>query len=680
MSVLFLFSIALISWAAQPGDSSTPYKNAYYVACGSDQQDCVQGKCVMLGRGTTLCTECKSGKVPIDGKCVGAGDPDLLVDINVCNPERSDNGGTRCKSCNDEHETSGKGTKFFLFYGGCYDKTWLHGPEICKTVVDNMCTDCATEHGYVFTNSGANTNEKCILCGDTAGFGGRTGLADCATCVPSSQSPSSIGAVGAAVIQCTSCSTGDNAPIDGQCAACGPHRCEDGHCTHCAVGYVYHKGGCYSRDQEGKKTCAGSDLLEIGGYSACKKCANSDETPHNGNCRPTGDRDNCKKDTSNGRCTDCNQNNPGSTVFLYEGGCYNITDPLGGTICTEAFGGRCTACNELQGYFKKGTGCESCAAVIADCARCSPRPSASDTPICTGCKNNKHAVVGGTSCAESCPPPTIPDCDDGICRCTCGPGTYLDTGKNSCEACDMACANCTGPGPDSCIPCTSGTYTKADDSGRKTCVDPFECGDGHYADNDSRTCAPCGISSCKSCDRKSSGIRCTACSSGYLSTDGSSCVSQCNEPNQEKGDGNKCVCRNGFGPDSAGRCVPTSSCRPQNTGCSSCDAAGDCLSCSDSTYSVQPNKQSCALGCPDGSESFASFCACVQGYTLRGGACVPQAKRAGSVPIAVGVSASVVGVVAIALVCWFVLRRRQGQKGVPILAGTKRLMGSVDEF
>ncbi|EFO62217.1 High cysteine membrane protein Group 1 [Giardia lamblia P15] len=679
MSVLFLFSIAVISWAAQPGDGSTPYKNAYYVACGPDQEDCVPNKCVMLGRGTTLCTECKSSKVPIDGKCIGAGDPDLLVDINVCNSESGDNGGTRCKSCSDEDGDYGKGTVYFLFYGGCYGQKWETGSQICKTVVNNMCTDCATDHGYVFTNSGANTNEKCILCGDTAGFDGRTGLADCATCVPSSQSPSSIGAVGAAVIQCTSCSTGDNAPIDGQCAACGSHKCEDGHCTHCAVGYVYHKGGCYSQEQEKDKVCAKDDLFEIGGYSACKKCVASDEVPHNGNCESLGTWDNCKKDISVGKCISCTQRDPGSTGFLYEGCCYNTTDLLGGTICVEAFGGKCIACNELQGYFKNRTGCNSCAAVITDCARCVPNYNTPNKPMCIGCKNKKSAAIDGTSCIESCPQPTISKCDSDICRCSCGTGFYFDTITNNCALCNSICVDCTGPESDSCISCALGKYMKYDDVSR-ICVDPPECGDGHYADNDSRTCAPCGIGSCKSCNRKSSGIRCTACSSGYLSTDGSSCVSQCNEPNQEKGDGNKCVCRNGFGPDSAGRCVPTSSCRPQNTGCSSCDAAGDCLSCSDSTYSVQPNKQSCALGCPDGSESFASFCMCMRGYTLRGGACVPQAKRAGSVPIAVGVSASVVGVVAIALVCWVVLRRRQGPKTLSTMAGSRRLAGTVDEF
>lgn len=83
-------------------------------------------------------------------------------------------------------------------------------------------------------------------------------------------------------------------------------------------------------------------------------------------------------------CAACNQGFPGRTVFLYEGGCYNTTDPVGGTVCTEAFNGRCTSCNEAQGYYKKDLGCDSCAAVIADCASCVPAlarptyPSVSD--------------------------------------------------------------------------------------------------------------------------------------------------------------------------------------------------------------------------------------------------------------------------------------------------------------
>lgn len=75
---------------------------------------------------------------------------------------------------------------------------------------------------------------------------------------------------------------------------------------------------------------------------------------------------------------------------------------------------------------------------------------------------------------------------------------------------------------------------------------------------------------------------------------------QCNEPDQEKDNDNRYVCVNGCGSDSTGKCVPTSNCPSQNTGCSSYDVDSECLSYSNSANSVQPNKWSCVPGCRTG--------------------------------------------------------------------------------
>ena len=606
---LLCFGACAIGQAILVGDDSTPYKNSYYVPCTEDQSDCVKDRCVAFGRGATLCIECQSGKVPINGRCVGADDPDSLLDSGVCTSENGSSGGKRCKACRDQNEDASGDTDIFLFYGGCYSKSEWPGSHICRTASGGACSVCETEHRYVFTSTGQSAAEKRILCGDTAGFGSGVGIDGCAVCVPLSQD--SVSSSPASAIQCTACSTNDKAPIDGRCTDVGANKCTNGYCTHCAAGYVYHRGGCYSKNGAGNKVCAEGDLFEIAGYSACKKCVNASEVPHNGNCGPIYELYNCKKDASGGMCAACNQGFPGRTVFLYEGGCYNITDPVGGTVCTEAFNGRCTSCNEAQGYYKKDLGCGSCAAVIADCASCVPRSGTSDIPICVGCRNDKYAAVGGASCDASCSQPTTPTCTDGLCRCSCGAGSYLSTTTNSCTPCDPACVDCMGPGADGCVSCAPGRYIRYGYSGR-SCVEPSECGDGYYANSDSYTCTPCGIDACKACSKSGNGIKCTACSSGYLSADGSSCSSECNGPNQVK----------------------------------------------------------------DGSDN----CVCVGGYTLRDGVCVLQAKRASSVPIAVGVAASVVGIMVVAFVCWLVLRRRRGPKSLSTMAGSRRLAGTVDEF
>ncbi|EFO60801.1 Hypothetical protein GLP15_4869 [Giardia lamblia P15] len=317
MSVLFLFSVAIINRAAQPGDGSTPYKNAYHVACTGYKPDCVQDKCVSFGRGVTLCTECTSGKVPINGGCVGKDDTDLSIDISICNQEDSGNGGKRCASCTGE--PTSRSDAYFLFYGGCYNKNEWPGSHICKTVSNGMCSVCETDYENIFMNPDADAEEKCILCGDTVGFNGKAGIDGCSTCVSLSKDPTPNNAASTASIQCTSCLDDSKAPIDGVCTDIGSNKCENGYCTHCAVGYVYHKGGCHSKEQEGNNICAEENQIEIAGYSACKQCASASEAPHNGNCGPTTAKGSCNKDTSSGKCTACNKNSPGLTVFFMKG-------------------------------------------------------------------------------------------------------------------------------------------------------------------------------------------------------------------------------------------------------------------------------------------------------------------------------------------------------------------------
>ena len=671
--------------ASQAGDGSTPYENSYYVPCTGNKPDCVEGKCVMLSRGVTLCTECKSGKVPINGACFGK-DDSSSVDISVCTSKDTSNSGKRCTACTGG--SSNGGSTYFLFYGGCYNKTEWPGTNICKTVSSGMCTGCNTGHGVVFQNADSTASEKCILCGDSVGFNGKAGIADCATCVLLDSASPPTNTASTAAVQCTACVANDKAPIDGQCTTIGSNKCENGYCTHCVKDYVYHKGGCYSKTSKGNEICAEANQFEIDGYSACKQCVNSSEIPHNGNCRPASELGSCNKDANSGKCTACSSKPSNRNIFFYEGGCYTTNDLLGRTICTVASGGVCTTCNEENGYFKKDSTCQRCndssGGGIENCATCTPRSDGSGF-VCTGCNNNKSAALDGSSCVDSCPLPATSNCSNGICACKCGTGTYPSGA--SCLQCDPACSDCTGSGPSNCVACASGKYIKTDESGVKTCVDPSGCGNGYYADPEKLQCLRCGITSCKTCDPVGGSLKCTECSSGYLSLDGSSCSPQCAGPNQKPDANGRCVCVDGFQPDASGTCVATNTCPPQNSGCSSCNAVGKCLSCSDSAQSIQPGRRSCAATCPEGSQPIGTFCTCIDGYALQGDACVSRSQRASSSSTVIAVSVVVVLLVvaAAALACWFVLRRRRrGPRGA---SGRKRgadehveLMETVDEF
>ncbi|ESU45420.1 Hypothetical protein GSB_150112, partial [Giardia duodenalis] len=670
---------------SQAGDGSAPYQNNYYVACASTHRNCVENKCVMFGPSTTLCTECKSGSVPINGTCIETNN-NMQQDTSVCVSQSTD-GNTRCSSCTDGTGASNAGGSiYFLFYGGCYSKNEWPGTHICKTVSGGTCNECAVDHYYVFTND-AGTQEKCILCGDNVGFDNKVGIAGCSSCIPLPTTSAPSSGASQAAVRCMSCVDSTKAPIDDACTDPAGHDCQNGHCTHCASTHVGYRGGCYSKDGAGASICESSNLLDIGGYSACKQCVNNSEIPHNGNCKPTSKWGYCNKDSSTGRCTACDQNTPGSTVFFYEGGCYTTDDLLGRTICTAASGGVCTTCNETRGYFATASTCRRCNDTtnngIDNCATCTPKSDGS--PLCTGCNNSKYAALDGASCIESCPSQTTSNCSNGICACKCGTGTYPS--GTSCLQCDSACSECTDSGPSNCVTCASGKYIKDNGSGGKTCVDSSGCGDGYYADPESFQCRTCDITSCKTCNPVGESLKCTECSLGYLSLDGSSCSSQCTEPNQRKGDNNKCVCVDGFQPDASGTCVATNTCPQQNSGCSSCNAAGECLSCSDSAQSIQPDRRSCAAACPEGSQPIGALCTCMDGYVLQGDACVSPSRRASSssTVAVVSVVVALLVVAAAALACWFVLRRRRrGPRGA---SGRKRgaaenleLMGTVDEI
>lgn len=135
-------------------------------------------------------------------------------------------------------------------------------------------------------------------------------------------------------------------------------------------------------------------------------------------------------------------------------------------------------------------------------------------------------------------------------------------------------------------------------------------------------CTTCAISGCTKCDLQSTVIQCNDCGSGYLSLDKSMCLQSCPAPSQRPAAGspNKCECSDGYVFNQVSTtCDSVTNCPASVTGCSTCDNAGLCLTCVYPAYSIQPDRRSCSLGCPDNFIGVAGeMCRCKDGYILQG--------------------------------------------------------------
>ncbi|KCV71596.1 serine/threonine protein kinase [Fonticula alba] len=152
-------------------------------------------------------------------------------------------------------------------------------------------------------------------------------------------------------------------------------------------------------------------------------------------------------------------------------------------------------------------------------------------------------------------------------KMTCPPGHH----GVQCAPCDARCAECDGPGGESCTACPSGSWLLDG-----ACVGV--CPDGMWPKADTHTCEPCPAG----CGMCTSGDTCTSClGQRFLAGDGS--CGQCDGACAECVDAMSCtVCRPGLvfmGADAAVPSLCTSSCPPgMYVGperCAECDPSCD---------------------------------------------------------------------------------------------------------
>ena len=684
INTLLYLGLTLAAVAGAERLRTSPYQNGFGIPCTTADmiRDCQEGKCVPTGRYVSVCSLCKPGKIPLNGVCVNESTASDYGDISVCQKNDATN-PTHCISCSK----NGSSNKYFLFYGGCYLTTSWPGNSYCLEASNGVCTKCNTNNKMIFINRNTSAPEKCILCSDHIGFGGSKGIQGCADCMDRAADSSS----SSVDIQCLRCKTYGTAPIDDTCTLVGPHTCSDGYCTRCYKTHIFHLGGCFSRGgTKAEAICATANQFEIGNYSACKACVKTDEAPDQGNCKKHSERSKCTKDSA-GHCSNCLHGNP-INVFLFYGGCYEISEMPGGLICNATSKGLCTSTVNGSGVFLNSNGCYFCNDTanggISSCDNCSLE---SGSMVCKVCKSGTYRSPDSKQCLTECTHPLKKYCSNDICICECEVGYHLSGG--ACVPCHESCGLCTGPTENDCEICATGWYWKYDKNDHLTCVGVDGCGDGFYADRAESACLQCEINDCRTCAKPDETVLCTGCTAGYISLNETACVASCTGENVEASSNGakRCTCQDGYKRSSdKSTCVLMHPCPPDTSGCSRCDSAGYCMRCENANYVVQLNRKDCQEGCPPNSAAmFGPVCVCNDGSVLTDGACVVVTRRsaaATSTIAAVVAVAVVIVAVLVGVLCWYFLRNKnkgrpsRRARSVSSLSESIGLMGSADNF
>ncbi|ESU41343.1 Variant-specific surface protein [Giardia duodenalis] len=492
---------------------------AIYLAVGAlaatctveaNTRDCTENMCEKLGStdDTEICTSCKTGKVPINGRCAEA----ASSNTKCKNADESDNANQVCGKCL---------LQTFMYKGGCYDKTGDLGRIICKTAGNDAgkCGACNDEKGFFTNPEAANNVDSCISCGDATGVTiGSTntktykGVAGCAKCDPPGQITGGSG--GTKEATCTECSTNLYLKTDSGTTSCVASDA----CT----------GGFFPMTDNTKKLCTKCDVIDKGGVADCTTCAPKEGDPTKAKCTACG---NSKVPNADGSaCVDA----PAPSACPIEG-CKTCSADK--TACEECNTdkyltptGQCVdSCDKLGSYYADSNVCKpcslecaSCAAVGADkCLSCpagkvlryTSESSPTDGTCVDECRANTGgctdcgAVIGGSKycsrCGDASQAPLNGNCaantartqsctqvDGGTCT-QCKSGYFLldggcyetsrQPGKSVCTTANngqcQTCANGQQPASGVCPACPAGCSTCSDSGSSQTCS---ECLAGYY--------------------------------------------------------------------------------------------------------------------------------------------------------------------------------------------------------
>ncbi|EFO64682.1 VSP [Giardia lamblia P15] len=462
--------------------------NAFAAPCdpdGNHLTTCAHEKCEKINA-FEVCTECKAGGVPIDGFCRPIGSPQVITaGCTKGDGTALEQMATTCGKC---------GSGYFLFMGGCYRTGSQPGSEVCTTAEGETCTVCNTANG-LFKNPAAapDAGRECLLCWDTVGANGHTGIENCRACTSSGQS--------------------------------GPATC-----SACKEGY-YKDGNACTKCHSDCVTCSGT------GQNACTLCANGKYLDGT-SCIEVGQCNGNKYPNPNtGKCTACNAaveqgGIPECTACTYDsklqkpvcsacGGTKALLKKYvdGSTECVDKAG--CAALSTVGTHFlsQDENSCILCSVTggnapdkgIAECSSCK-KTDLGQAPTCTECLSGFYFDTTCKACGTNCATCSA-ETDETKCT-TCKDGFFLaGTGEGKCISCKdgaegsykgvPGCSLCDAPpaaGPAVCKTCDPG-YSLQGTTCVKACEDPTACGgtagacDAMVIDNQGNTkhyCSYCG--------------------------------------------------------------------------------------------------------------------------------------------------------------------------------------------
>ena len=642
---------ACVGYAEEHTVNDGRYKASIRVVAASQctQQaninNCAENMCEMVGT-TEVCTECKQGKVPIDGQCQEAS----TVTDKCKNIAGSAQGDQVCGQCL---------LTTFMYKGGCYATANAPGKTMCTQAANGICSAAAAGYFVPPEADRDATKQSVIPCGDDSVVTVKDdkqykGVANCLTYTP----PGSGTAGTPTAATCDKCADGY---FGNTCTAChqscltcstagvsGCKSCKDGYFLGATSGQT---GKCVS--------CGGASDETWKGVDGCLKCTTSGAANTPATCTECqADRyfkegppvscvtaETCNtgyfpNDNADGKkmCLPCSDNNNGgiencgecsllpsasrsSTVLITCTKCgsdkYLKAD---GSGCVESSGCASDSTEFAKEDSETGNRCVPCGDKIdgiADCKTCSKTDT---TVTCSACTTEgKKPTTAGTACVAC----SITDCancnEENVCV-ACGSSKYLtptgqcisdcaalsgyydDNNSKTCKKCDSTCLTCSGAGADKCKSCTAEThFLGAADGSQGKCV---SCGDAAGSDGWK------GVEGCAKCTKpKTAGAAtCTECAGDlYLKTVGSttSCETNCGEGFFATTVENvkKCVACSAVANGGIANCK-TCSLLAQGSRAASLVS---CLTCEQDKH-LTPTKEACLDACPAGSYTSGSAC------------------------------------------------------------------------
>ena len=465
-------------YANYPCDSTCSSGNCY----GPAPNLCCHASCkTCWGPSSTVCSECTAGNFL---------QPSSTTCSNSCPTGYWGNSATKtCDACH-------------TYCAACTGATSTQCSS-CKTgyfkqPAPNANTCASTCPSGYYKNTGTNTCSSCNVA--------------CATCTGSANSVCPTCNAGY-FLQPSSTTCLNSCPATGYWKNSGTKTCDVCHsyckictgsnsnqCSSCNDGYfkqpVPNANTCSSTCPAGYYKDTSSNICGACD-TACATCTGSS----NSVC-PTCKNGYYLQPSSTTCLTTC----PSTSYWLNSG--THTCDPCHSycQICTGAASNQCSSCKNnyyLQppsnpntcsptcpaGYYQD-TSSNSCSACNTACTTCTG-PTNTD---CPSCNNNYYLQPSSTTCLTTCP----------------STGYWPNSGTHTCDSCHSACLTCSGSANTECSTCSTNNYLQPAPNAN-TCEST--CPDGYFPNSTTNLCDACN-GACATCTGPTD-TECPSCNSGY---------------------------------------------------------------------------------------------------------------------------------------------------------------------